>query len=164
MMKTHVWKLFVLFLLGTFLALNGCGGGESKSPSSALNPDAAELNNFSAHEGNYPNISAYVADEYFQIFTPAGDYLVEYHIAGGGIYHVAFRAAKSAAVSIGLRPEHTLSSIWIQEGTINTYYGYVWPSGPVTLYSWPGPSFTSPSWEYVFTPEPDAEKMLLYLP
>ena len=163
-MKTHVWKFFVLFLLGTFLALNGCGGEESQSPSSVLNQDAAELNNFSAHEGNYPEISAYVADEYFQVFVPAGDYLVTYSIAGGGTYNVAFRASKSAAVSIGIHPEHQLTEIWLQKGSINTYYGYVWPSGPVTLYSWPAPSFTSPSWEYVFTPEQDSEKMLLYAP
>ena len=162
-MKTPVWKVLVVFFLtGAVFALSGCDGGDSQSPSSTLSQNSDELSNFWAAEGAYPNISAYVADTYFQVFAPAGDYLVEYSISGGGTYHVAFRAAKSAAVAIGIHAGQTLSSIWLQKGAINTYYGYVWPSGPVTLYSWPG--FTSPSWEYVFTPDSDSEAMLLYAP
>lgn len=163
-MRTHVWKFFVVGLLGIILGISGCSGGDSQSPTSAALPEnSEELSNFWAGEGNYKNVSAYVDDTYFRIFVPAGDYLLTYKIQGGGTYYVAFRAAKSAAVSFGIRPEHTLSEIWLQEGEINTYYGYVKPSGPVTLYSWPGPGFTSPPWDYVFTPDADSEAMLLYI-
>lgn len=162
-MKAHVQKVFVFFLLmGVIFALGGCGG-ESQSPTSSTLPEKSnELSNFWASEGYYPTISAYVGDGYFNVFAPAGDYRITYSIKNGGTYYVAYKATKSAAVTIGFNPDHTLSEIWLQKGTIDTHLGYVWPSGPVTLYSWPG--FTSPSWEHVFTPDPNAEEMLLYLP
>ncbi|MCP4337588.1 MAG: hypothetical protein GY799_01575 [Desulfobulbaceae bacterium] len=162
-MEKYVQKYLRAFIFcGMVFALIGCSSGENQSPSSPIIQNIAEMGNFVARGGNYQNISAYVTDKSFQVFVPAGDYLVKYGISGDGAYYVAFRAVKSAAVSIGLRPDTTLSSIWLRKGKISTRLGYVWPSGPVTLYSWPG--FTSPPWKHVFRPNPDSKAILLYLP
>ena len=107
-------------------------------PSSESQPDresfAAE--NFYASENSDCQMGARPEKEAFVVTVPAGDFRITY-TTWIGTFHVAARAEKCAKLTIGLSPCDEVKSISIQRGAIASVGCGTWPSGPVTLYSWP---------------------------
>ena len=107
-------------------------------PSSESQPDresfAAE--NFYASENSDCQMGARPEKEAFVVTVPAGDFRITY-TTWIGTFHVAARAEKCAKLTIGLSPCDEVKSVSIQRGAITSVGCVTWPSGPVTLYSWP---------------------------
>ena len=107
-------------------------------PGSESQPDresfAAE--NFYASKNSDCQMGARPEKEAFVVTVPAGDFRITY-TTWIGTFHVAARAEKCAKLTIGLSPCDEVKSVSIQRGAIASVGCATWPSGPVTLYSWP---------------------------
>ncbi|GAK52336.1 reverse gyrase [Candidatus Moduliflexus flocculans] len=139
-------------LLFGFVMLGGaisCQKDDSNSPvSPAVNiptfPKAEQradresfaAENFYANENSACQLSARPEKESFLVSVPAGDFRITY-TTWLGTFYVAARAEKCATLRIGLSPCDEVKSVSIQRGAITGIGCSTWPSGPVTLYSWP---------------------------
>lgn len=126
---------------------SGCQWFDRNRPPTtpALPGDAAMLANWAAMEGVSDNFGVFNGDGFFQIQTPAGEYLLEYR-TNLGTFYLVFRARRAARLMVGLQPGDQAQTGRVYRGTI-TASNPAAGAGNVTVFYQPG----SPgNWEAVF--------------
>lgn len=98
--------------------------------------DSVLPSSFTARRDARCQLSAVAGKESFDVTAPAGDFRITY-TTWLGTFYVAARATECAGMTIGLQPCDEVKAVSIQKGSIAGIGCGTWPSGPVTLYSWP---------------------------
>lgn len=120
--------------------------------------DSVLPSSFTARRGSSCQFSAVAGKESFDVTAPAGDFRITY-TTWLGTFYVAARATECASMTIGLQPCDEVKAVSIQKGSIAGIGCGTWPSGPVTLYSWPCGGATECS--QVFTADPASAPVTL---